>query len=191
VHKPVIRAHLAAHVEAYGGVHPIYVHTIDQPEGLVLVDTGLPDPPPLPEELRAQVAVVVNTHLHFDHCGGNRWFPRVPVHVQARELEAAHTAPDEHTRPEWVDAPGVVYVEHEGEEELLPGIRLVPTPGHTAGHQSVLVEGVGLIGGDVGYSFRSLGEADTEGKRVVLDLGVETWLAHVERPHVPRRNDEP
>jgi N-acyl homoserine lactone hydrolase len=186
--KPVIRAHLAAHVEAYGGLHPVYVHTVEHPDGLVLVDTGLPDPPPLPEELRSRVAVVVNTHLHVDHCGGNRCFPGVPVHVQARELAAAGAAPDEHTRPEWVHAPGVVYVEHDGEAELLPGIRLVPTPGHTAGHQSVLVEDVGLIGGDVAYSFRSLGDADTEGKRRVLALGVETWLAHVERSHVPRRN---
>jgi hypothetical protein len=53
----------------------------------------------------------------------------------------------------------------------------------------VLVEGVGLLGGDVAYSFRELGEADTPGKQRVLELGLPTWLAHAEHPRVPRRND--
>jgi len=35
------------------------------------------------------VACVINTHLHYDHCGGNRLFPGVPIHVQARELADA------------------------------------------------------------------------------------------------------
>jgi N-acyl homoserine lactone hydrolase len=87
-----------------------------------------------------------------------------------------------------VDFDGANYVEHDGETEVLPGIRLLPTPGHTAGHQSVVVDGVAVLGGDVAYSFRELGDADTEGKRRVLDLGMTTWLAHVERPTVPRRN---
>jgi len=42
----------------------------------------------------------------------------------------------------WVDFPGARYVEHTGEVELLPGVRLVPTPGHTPGHQSLVVEGM-------------------------------------------------
>jgi hypothetical protein len=52
----------------------------------------------------------------------------------------------------------------------------------------VLVNGSELIGGDVAYSFRELGEGDTAGRRRVLELGVPTWLAHAERPHVPRAN---
>jgi hypothetical protein len=40
----------------------------------------------------------------------------------------------------------------------------------------------------VAYSFRELGTGATEGQRRVLELAAPTWLAHVERPHVPRRN---
>ena len=136
----------------------------------------MPDSPRIPG-----VAVVVNTHLHFDHCGGNGLYAGLPIHVQREALEAP---PDAYTR----ELSEALYVVHDGEAEILPGIRLLPTPGHSAGHQSVVVEGVAVIGGDVAYSFRELGEADTEGRRRILDLGLLTWLAHVERPTVPRRN---
>jgi len=149
-----------------------------------------PVPKLLPDELVGRVALVVNTHLHFDHCGGNRRFAGTPIHVQRRELADARSD-DDYTIPEWVDFAGATYVEHDGEVELLPGVRLLPTPGHTRGHQSVLVEtpdGPQLLGGDVAYSFRELGEGATEGQRLALELAVPTWLAHVERPHVPRPN---
>ena len=195
-----IAAHLAAEVVSRGQTVPVYVHTIDHSDGLVLVDTGMidthaavadwrPTPRPLPAELVARVALVVNTHLHFDHCGGNRLFPGIPIHVQQRELEDARRGGDEYTIPAWVDFPGSTYVTHEGEAELLPGVRLLPAPGHTAGHQVVLVEaaeGPVCLGGDVGYSFRELGRGDTPGRRLVLELGALTWLAHAGRPHVPR-----
>lgn len=195
----MIHAHLAGEVKAYGGMFPVYVYTIEHPGGLVLVDTGMidslpeldeafePVPHPLPEELVARVAVVINTHLHFDHCGGNRLFVGTPIHVQARELADALSEPS--YVAEWVDFDGATYVEHDGAGEVLPGIRLLPTPGHTAGHQAVLVdtdEGLVVLGGDVAYTFRELGTGATEGQRRVLELGALTWLAHVERPKVPR-----
>ena len=84
---------------------------------------------------------------------------------------------------------------------MLPGIRLLPTPGHTPGHQSVLVDtpdGLVVIGGDVAYTFdggrggwdRSpLGSGATEGQRRVLALAAPTWLTHAERgPKIPRPN---
>ena len=189
----MITCHLVADVQANGGTVPVFAHTIDHPDGLVLVDTGLVTSHPLveepwhprghPENLPREVVCLVNTHLHFDHCGGNPLFPGVPIHIQAD----ARSEP-RHVVPEWVDFDGAVYVEHDGEAEILPGVRLIPTPGHCLGHQSVLVEGAGVVGGDVAYSFRSLGDADTEGKRRVLELGLPTWLAHVQRPKVPRRN---
>ena len=135
-----------------------------------------------------RVAVVVNTHLHFDHCGGNRLFPGVPIHVQRRELEDARTK-DGYTVREWVDFPGATYVEHDGEVEVLQGVRLVPTPGHTAGHQAVVVatdEGTVVLGADVGHSFEELERGDTEGRRTVLDFAAPTYLRHVEEPRVPR-----
>ena len=183
-----------------GATWPGFVHTIEHPDGLVLVDTGMidstpeldeewhPTPHPLPEELVEHVAVVVNTHLHFDHCGGNRLFAgRLPIHVQRIELEDAR-ADDDYTIREWVDFPEGAYVEHDGEAEILPGVRLVPAPGHTRGHQIVVAEtdeGAVVLGGDVGYSFAEIGRGDTPGKRVVLELAAPTYLAHVEKPRVP------
>ena len=184
----MIEAHLAAEVKGF----PVYVWTIDHPQGRILVDTGMIDstpeldeewePVPHPENIPRDVVCVINTHLHFDHCGGNRLFPGVPIHVQAREL------PQSDTIRAWVDFLGATYVEHDGEAEVLPGIRLLPAPGHTPGHQVVVVdtpEGLRVLGGDVAYTFRELGQGDTEGRRRVLELGVLTWLAHVERPKVP------
>jgi hypothetical protein len=47
-------------------------------------------------------------------------------------------------------------------------------------------DGLVVLGGDVAYTFRELGTGATEGQRRVLALGARTWLAHAERPHVPR-----
>src|SRR5256714_14531289 len=151
----MIRAHLAAELLVDGERLPVFVWTIDHPEGLVLVDTGMIDsrpevddmsPTPHPENIPRDVASVINTHLHFDHCGGNRLFPGVPIHVQARELADARSR-DDYTIREWVDFDGAAYVEHDGEAEVLPGVRLLPTPGPTHGHPCGLVdtpEGLGV-----------------------------------------------
>jgi N-acyl homoserine lactone hydrolase len=201
VSRDDIGIHLGSELEVEGATWPGLVHTIDHPDGLVLVDTGMidstpeiedmqPTPHPLPDELVSRVAIVVNTHLHFDHCGGNRLFPGVPIHVQRRELADARTQED-YTIREWVDFPGATYVEHDGEAEILPGVRLVPAPGHTEGHQIVVVEtdeGPVVLGGDVGYSFADIGQGDTPGKRLVLELAAPTYLAHSRNPHVPHPN---
>src|SRR6185369_4261446 len=101
---------------------------------------------------------------------------------------------DGYTIREWVDFAGATYVEHEGEVEVLPGIRLLPAPGHTDGHQAVVVEtgeGPVVLGGDVGTSFLELESATTEGQRRVLALGAPTWLSHAAEPTIPehREND--
>ena len=170
----MIRAHLAAELLVEGERWPVFVWTIDHPAGLVLVDTGMIDsspeiddmsPTPHPENIPRDVACVINTHLHFDHCGGNRLFPGVPIHVQNRELADARSR-DDYTIREWVDFDGATYIEHDGEVELLPAIRLLPTPGHTDGHQVVVVEtddGPDVLGGDVGTSFREAPERHDRG----------------------------
>jgi len=129
----------------------------------------------------AGVDVVVNTHLHFDHCGGNHLFPGRPFYVQRQELEDARTE-DDYTIREWVDAPGVRYEPVDGELELLPGLRLVPAPGHTRGLQVVVVE--------TGGRPVVVGELDgprTEGQLRVRALEPElVWLAHEHEPWRPR-----
>lgn len=98
------------------------------------------------------VAMVINTHLHFDHCGNNVRFPGVRLVAQRAELEAAH-GPG-YTVTEWVDFPGALWSPVDGEAEVAPGVWVIPTPGHTAGHQSVLVahpDGIDAIAGQAVY----------------------------------------
>ena len=185
---------ITAHLAATFADLPVYVYTIDHAEGRRArrhrhdrFDAGTgrgrrsgADAGEHPRD----VVCVINTHLHFDHCGGNRLFPGVPIHVQRIEKQ------DPYDPPEWVDFEGATYVEHDGEAEILPGIRLLPTPGHTNGHQSVLVDtsdGLVVIGGDVAYTFDELASGETEGQRRVLALAAPTWLTHAEGgPQVPR-----
>jgi N-acyl homoserine lactone hydrolase len=194
---PVLVADLLAEDERM----PVYVHVIDHPEGRVLVDTGMTelhpavaDMDPRLTPLSAQdfdvagIDIVVNTHLHFDHCGGNHLFAGKPIYVQRRELEDARSL-DDYTIRDWVDAPGVRYVPVEGEFELLPGLRLLPAPGHTPGTQVVVV-GTGVrpvvIGGDVAVWFGELEDPQTEGQHLVRALDPElVWLAHEHEPWRP------
>jgi N-acyl homoserine lactone hydrolase len=198
-----IGIHLTCELVVDGATWPCLSHTIEHPDGLVLIDTGMiestpeldevfhPTPHPLPDDLVRRVAQVVITHMHFDHHGANRLFPGVPIHVQRVELADARAQGDAYTVAEWIDFPGSNYVEHDGEAEILPGVRIVPAPGETRGHQIVVAEtdeGPVVFGGDVGHTFRELGEADTPGKRLVLELAAPTYLAHVREPHVPHPN---
>ena len=65
--------------------------------------------------------------------------------------------------------------------EILPGVKLLGAPGHTAGHQIVVVEtdeGPVVLGGDVGgHSFEELERGDTPGQQRVLELAAPTYLA--------------
>jgi N-acyl homoserine lactone hydrolase len=83
----------------------------------------------------------------------------------------------------------VEYAPVDGELELLPGLRLVPAPGHTRGSQMVVVETGGLpvvVGGDVAVWFGELDEPSTEGQLRVLALDPElVWLAHEHEPWRP------
>ncbi len=187
------------HVE--GDVMPVYVHVIDHPDARVLVDTGMTELHPaladLDPTLRplteqdfdlAAIDIVVNTHLHADHCGGNHLFPGKPIYVQRQELDDAR-GEEEYTILEWVEAPGVQYVPVDGEFDLLPGLRLVPAPGHSRGMQVVVVETGGrpiVVGGDVAVWFGELDEPSSEGQLRVLGLDPElVWLAHERDPWRP------
>ena len=175
---------------------PGYIHVVEHPQGRVLVDTGLIDSTPEldeewsprfdPDAIPRDAVFVINTHLHFDHCGGNRLFAGTPIYVQRREREEARTK--DYTIPEWVEFEGATYVELQGERELLPGLRVVPTPGHTPGHQSVLVEtddGPVVVAGDVAYTWDEF-DAPTNGAAALLTSLAprQIWLAHEHEPRV-------
>src|SRR5918994_7014526 len=127
-------------------------------------------------------------HRHDGAAPGGRR-PRSPPPVQRQELEDARSE-DDYTIREWVDAPDVRYVPVDGELELLPGLRLVPAPGHTRGMQVVVVETGGrpvVVGGDVAVWFGELDEPHTEGQLRVRALDPElVWLAHEHEPWRPR-----
>ena len=180
-------------------------YLIDHRDGVLLFDTGMGSRPDvdahyqprrhdLPTALAGagarldQVTLVTNCHLHFDHCGGNHLFAGRPIYVQRRELDDARSR-DDYTIREWVDAPGARYVPVDGELEVLPGLRLVPAPGHTPGSQVVVVEAGGprvVIGGDMAVFYDELDEPRNEGQRRVRALEPElVWLTHQHEPWRP------
>jgi glyoxylase-like metal-dependent hydrolase (beta-lactamase superfamily II) len=104
------------------------------------------------------ISLVINSHLHFDHAGGNTYrdesgqvlpsFPKARYVVQRGEYRyATHT--NERTAASYFpanyeplrEAGSLVLV--EGEREIADGIRVVPTPGHVPFHQGILVESQG------------------------------------------------
>ena len=190
-----------AELLAEGEAMPVYVHVIDHPEGRVLVDTGMTQLHPAVADMEPRiyplneqdfdigsVDIVVNTHLHFDHCGGNHLFAGKPVYVQRQELDDARNQ-DAYTIPEWVDPPGMQYVTVDSEFELLPGIRLVQTPGHTRGSQVVVIDGDGpptVIAGDTAVFFDELDNPRTEGQQLIRSLNpAMVWLSHADTPWKP------
>ena len=116
------------------------------------------------------IHLVVNCHLHFDHCGGNPELSGRRVVVQEVELETARAIAD-YTLPELVDGPGIRYEVLTGEAEILPGLLVVPTPGHTAGHQSLVVrddDGTVVVAGQ-SHDNASAFAADALARRAVGD----------------------
>jgi glyoxylase-like metal-dependent hydrolase (beta-lactamase superfamily II) len=158
---------------------PIHCLALERGSTRVLVDTGLPDiewvstqfgkvtqtaGEVLVDALRAfvgwepaDVGYVINTHLHFDHCGGNRVFENARFVIQQREYEFAMT-PTLGMAPIYprhlFDRSAVDYFDWlfvDGDHELFSGLRLLFTPGHSPGHQSVVfqaTEGVVVYAGD-------------------------------------------
>jgi glyoxylase-like metal-dependent hydrolase (beta-lactamase superfamily II) len=135
---------------------PVYAFLVEHPDGPVLIDTGVglgneiidQMYSPVRHDLDAALAdhgittdditTVITSHLHFDHCGQNNRFTHAEVLVQRTEVEAAREPL--YTVPEWAFPDGVELTEIDGDHHVAPGIEIIATPGHTAGHQSVLID---------------------------------------------------
>jgi glyoxylase-like metal-dependent hydrolase (beta-lactamase superfamily II) len=99
------------------------------------------------------VTMVINTHLHFDHCGQNPAFAHAPLMVQRTEHERILRERDEVT--DWIEASGMKFELVDGTTELAADLRMVTSPGHTSGHQSVVAAtdaGTELFIGDAAYT---------------------------------------
>jgi len=135
--------------EPYAGELGVVVaYAIRRREGVLLFDTGFgfgnaflderyhPQGPLMRDVLGEGgirvngIDLIANCHLHPDHAGQNVSFPHIPIHVQRAELAAARAG--DYTILEWVDGPNVDYVEADGDHDLVPGIRVVATPGHSS-----------------------------------------------------------
>jgi len=87
------------------------------------------------------IDIVINTHLHFDHCGNNAFFPNAKFYVQADELRYAY-APDRFQKAAYLREFFDIEAEYtpvRGRHRITDDIVLIRTPGHSVGHQSVIV----------------------------------------------------
>ena len=140
----------------------VHGYCIVHPDGPILVDTGVGYGNELIDELYRprrrrlgdlldrngvdpdRIVAVVNSHLHFDHCGQNPslFGTGAPFLAQADEFRAV-TDVAHYTDPAWALAPEPQRRIVRGDERIADGVTVLATPGHTAGHQSVLVEAGG------------------------------------------------
>ncbi|HET7421082.1 MAG TPA: N-acyl homoserine lactonase family protein [Candidatus Dormibacteraeota bacterium] len=177
----VIRLHLAQ-IESFHDI-PVHGFVIKHPKaGAILVDTGIgwgdeklirywgvvnrhmADALEEHGLSPVDVKIVINSHLHFDHCGQNAVFKHAPFYVQRSELSRARREAGDVAR--WFDFAGARFELVDGDAEIAEGVRVVATPGHTAGHQSVLVDasdGSAVMIGDAAYTsdiYREVENAD-------------------------------
>jgi len=149
----------------------VVAYLVRHAAGLLLFDTGFGfgnaelDERYRPERVRvadalrsvgvdpAEIDAVANCHLHADHAGQNATFPETPIYVQAAEWEIAHTT--DHTILEWIDFEGSRYIQLDGDHTISDDIKLLATPGHTPGHQSLAVRtraGLVVLAGQACYT---------------------------------------
>jgi N-acyl homoserine lactone hydrolase len=161
-------------LEDLGREIPVHGFLIRHPQGAGLVDTGYGTPHELIKDYRpvnasvadalrqhgvepADVRWVINSHLHFDHCGQNAVFPQAPFYIQRVEFERRQRY---ETPKQWLEFAGARFELLDGNAEVVPGVKVVTTPGHTAGHQAIQIDttsGPALISGDACWTLEMFG----------------------------------
>ena len=145
---------------------PILAFYIEGADKKILVDTGGSDPKdPLEAKLRGpyvrekdqeiinalknkvgvnpeEIDIVINNHLHWDHCAGNDFFPNAEFIVQKKELESALNPVPPFLSIAYIRKclEEIRYTTIEGDKEIVKGVSVIFAPGHTEGLQGVLVE---------------------------------------------------
>jgi glyoxylase-like metal-dependent hydrolase (beta-lactamase superfamily II) len=163
------------------------------------------------------VTHVVLTHMDFDHMGGLSDFPGATVHVSGAEHAAAVTSPDlldrgRYRAAQWAHLPKFKIHHGAGDtwqhdltgHEVLPGITLIPMPGHSRGHAAVAVQdderGLLVHAGDAAFDSSVFADATPGGKELtkqgmlrVFEKTVGRDRAAIKRNHAALRrlNDDP
>jgi glyoxylase-like metal-dependent hydrolase (beta-lactamase superfamily II) len=152
-----------------GGEWPVHGFVVTHPGGAVLVDTGVGGPDKVLNDWRVvnrsvadalaeldmtpgDIGLVINTHLHFDHCGQNSVFKHAPIYVQRAELDRAQR--ESPALCDWFGFMDARFELLDGDAEILPGLSVITTPGHTVGHQCVVAGNPvpELLIGDAAYT---------------------------------------
>jgi len=183
---------------------PVHGFLVTYPGGAVLVDSGVGGPADWLTDWRVvnrsvsdaldehdltpgDVGLVINTHLHFDHCGQNAVFKHAAFYVQRAELDRArHQSPQ---LVDWFDFMDARFELLDGDAEILPGLSVLATPGHTAGHQSVLVttgNGTEVLIGDAAYKPRQYLSPDEDDLPVGQATDMPAWRESVGRVRATR-----
>ena len=122
----------------------------------------------------ADIDLVIHTHLHWDHCGGNGHFPQAEFLVQEEELRSARDPLPLHASGY---SPAVLsetrFTTVKGDARVAKGVSVLLTPGHTTGMQAVRVDGASapyLICGDTVGLFECLEKDPPSVGAIYVDL---------------------
>jgi glyoxylase-like metal-dependent hydrolase (beta-lactamase superfamily II) len=182
---------------------PVYGYVIVHPEGAIVFDTGVGfgnafiDEVYAPERIRlddalgavevdaSSIVAVVNSHLHFDHCGQNPllYGTSVPFFVQQPELDELERDRF-YTDTEWALPPVAQRRLIDGDLEIAEGVTILSTPGHTPGHQSVVIEsadGCVVLAGQAVWELREFVEERATKSNVFSDEYCEAAIASIRR----------
>lgn len=187
IHPTIHRLDLGAvrlpawHPRAADEYSEIFAYVVEHPDGNILFDCGCADDSDLINSLYqpnvrpleaalsefnlriADIASVVLSHLHFDHCGQLRSVRGRPTFVQMAEIEAAQMP--NYTVPDWATVSDEDRRIVVGDEKIAPGLEIIASPGHSPGHQCLVIRGdsrTTILGGQCCYCTSSFERSSVE-----------------------------
>ncbi len=86
------------------------------------------------------IDIVINTHLHDDHCGNNRLFSKAVFYAHKIEIDFCNSPHPLDHRYDNYFIEDLTFYKIENDQEVIPGIRVMHSPGHTLGGLSVIIE---------------------------------------------------
>ena len=191
---------------------PSFIWFVDGGEAKILVDTSYGDPAlmskwhyPCARSKDQEIAnalksvdctpddieMVIHTHLHWDHCWNVDLFRKATFIARREEVSYAiaplgihavvYDAPTIGRKPGWLDAK---YEFVSGDKELIKGVSLIFTPGHTPGHQSVVVEtdaATYVIAGDAVPLYENLNGTPFSKYTATTHVNAQQWWDSAEK----------